>query len=1030
MGLSKEPRYWQSLEQLQNDPETLLGAQKEFLSSPLQEDEDKGGFERREFMKLMAAGTAMASLTACIRRPVQKIIPYVHASDMIIPGVPTWYASTNTENGYGVLVKTREGRPIKVEGNPDHPVSQGGTCARGQASVLDLYDADRAGKPLIVNRKGESVATTWGDLDKKAVEALRSAKRVRVLTGNVHSPSTKSLIKDFLSQFSSGTHVMYEPLGLDHLAEGQRLSYGTAVIPHYRFDKADVIVSLGADFLGPWLNQVEYNREFAKLRKLNRQNKKMSKLFVFESCMSLTGSNADVRYTVKPVDQLQVALAIAQALDEKKSKGGEGGIYSPETVSQKTGVPAQAIRAAAEALWANRGRGLVVAADVSNSGPMGVRLEVVASFINSLCGNEGVTVESGAAYNKPVDSYRALAALTAEMNAGQVDVLIINGTNPVFSAPAALKFAEALGKVKIIISTNDRVDETSSLADYLAPDNHWLESWNDAEPRKGIFSITQPTIQALNDTRQFQDSLLVWAKGLGAKSAKVKASENFHDYVQGQWKDVIFKDAGRGLGFQGFWEQALRDGSVDLSSKHARGGTRSFKAAALDKVMHAFAKSAEGFQLVLFETVSQGDGRHGNNAWMQELPDPVTKMTWENYAAISPRTAQQLGVKNGDLLNVKVQSVSHELPAYIQPGMADQTVAIPVGWGRKNAGRVGNGRGTNAFEFVDMVDDLPVFMSLAADVKKTGGFRKLACTQTHFLYDEHDKFSTEKPPGESQVIREASLQEFLKNPAAGNEEKESAASLWPSHEYKGYRWGMAIDLNSCTGCSACVIACQSENNIPVVGQDQVRRGREMHWLRIDRYYSGDKDNPQTVHQPMLCQHCENAPCETVCPVVATTHSDEGLNEQIYNRCVGTRYCSNNCPYKVRRFNWFNFSYYDRDGLTIPAKAWNPDVSVRFRGVMEKCTFCIQRIKESKNIARDQGTTVKDKDLKTACQQGCPTEAIVFGNINDPESAVSQFMKTPRAYHVLGELNVKPSISYLTKIRNVDETSHHEEKEHA
>jgi len=1038
------PKYWQSLEHRNGDPATLAEIHREFISSPLQDEKSEDGFERREFLKLMGASAALATLAGCVRRPVQKIVPFAQANEYVVPGIPNYYASTCTEcvTPHGILVKTRESRPIKIEGNPDHYISMGGTTARCQASILGLYDQDRAQKPAFLKRgTGEAREVSWADLDKKVIESLGGKKHVRVLTGAVSGPGSLGVIRDFLSGFGDGKNVMFEALGADAQAEGQALSYGTAVVPRYNLDRADVIVSFGADFLGAGTNQLQYNRQFAKRRKLNRETKSLSKLFVFEPQMSLTGTNADVRYPVKPQNTLRVALALAHEVG-MRTGGVPGGLenFSPEKVQASTGVSAEVIKQVAALLVGHRGHGLVMGADISGSGDLGIALEIVASFINSACGNEGSVVDGvSSPTTLPTQSYKSLLNLVSEMRAGAVEALIISGTNPVYSAPNS-GFAEALAKVPVVIYAGDRVDETGAQSDILAAGQHGLESWGDAEPHKGVFSLLQPTIQPLYDTRQFQDSLITWARALGNSNARLKAHDNFHDYLQAVWKESVASQAGGAGNFNSFWEKALKDGIVDVAEKHVgrerSGSARNFHRDALSQALKVAAANPHGdaIQMVLIETTSMGDGRFANNPWLQELPDPVTKVTWENAAIMSKKTADSLKVSNGDVVKITAsvkkaggadESVSLEMPVYIQPGQADQVVATAVGWGRSRAGQVGNKNGSNAFKFMSLGSSIPTASGLAVEVSKTGRFSQLACTQTHHAYDEHFTKYGGKQEGENVVIREASLTEYLKNNSSGNEEKVELTTLWPVYEYRGYRWGMGIDLNSCTGCSACVIACQAENNVPVVGKDQVRVGREMHWMRIDRYYSGNPEQPMTIHQPMLCQHCENAPCETVCPVLATVHSDEGLNEQIYNRCVGTRYCSNNCPYKVRRFNWFNFNYYDREGLTTPQQAWNPDVSVRFRGVMEKCTFCIQRIKEAKGKAKDKGVKVTDKDLKTACQQGCPTDAIIFGDMNDPNSLVSQWKNDPRAYRALDELNVKSSISYLTKIRNVDSMGEHD-----
>ena len=616
-------------------------------------------------------------------------------------------------------------------------------------------------------------------------------------------------------------------------------------------------------------------------------------------------------------------------------------------------------------------------------------------------------------YTPSHSRFAEFSQLIQEMKDGKVDALILYRTNPLYSLAGAFPgLAEIFQKVPLIISVSDRVDETGLVSDYVLPDHHYLENWGDSNPRKKVYSLQQPTIAPIHSTRAFQDSLLVWMKqGQFKQSTMVSNAGDWHEYLKNHWKETYYKEAGSSGSFEQFWEATLRAGVLNLASSQgnlgALPGSRSFKTDSLKKLMISGGLNSKDVSLALYAKISMYDGRSANNPWLQEMPDPISTVTWDNYLNISPALAKTLGVKGDDVVELRAGEVKAELPVYIQPGLHSQVVSVALGYGRQSVGKIGNQAGINVFPFIQSKGQHLVFSGQPVQIRKTGKFYKLAATQWHG--------ATENRP----IINDIILSQYRKNPSAEKHTDphlrlEAVPSIWPAHEYKSYRWGMAIDLNSCTGCGACVIACQAENNVPVVGREQVRVSRQMHWLRIDRYYSGSPAHPDVVFQPMLCQHCENAPCETVCPVLATVHDDEGLNVQIYNRCVGTRYCQNNCPYKVRRFNFFDHWKSYEGTMSL---AWNPDVTVRTRGIMEKCTFCVQRIRDAKDKAKDAGEKVKDGQFKTACQQTCPTEAIVFGDMNDPNSRVFRLKESPQAFRVLEVLNAKPSISYMTKVRN-------------
>lgn len=1034
------PRHWVGVEELEakywTDPAVQEKRGQEFFKKPVEWSEqmerlDQAGLARRDFLTIMGASMAMASF-ACARRPVHKIIPYVVKPEEITPGVPTWYASTNKETGYGILVKNREGRPIKVEGNPDHPLNQGAISARDQASVLSLYDPDRLKAPAARNRTGGSREVSWADADQAIQAKLNRASRVRILSGEVQSESTQRLINGFLGLFPNGKHVVYEPLALEEVVQGQDQSYGTPVLPNYRFDQAHVILSLSADFLGSWPFSVQYANLWSKNRKLDSNDPhrvELSKLICFESTMTLTGANADERYPVRPGDEFKIALALAHQLivvgrhsvfASDLTVTSALAPYSPQAVASALGWAdgEGVLKKLADLLWSSRGKSLVVAGGLHSKTEEATLLQVVVNLLNSALENEGVTVDGTAQYSIVKSRLADFIELVDEMKKGQVDVLIVYRSNPVYASPReALGLESAFKQVPFVIAVGEHEDETAVLADFILPDHHFLENWGDATPKKGIYSIQQPVIAPIHATRAFEDSLMVWAKGTGKANGLLAQSADWHAYLQANWRESIFSQYRVAGSFQQFWEGALRQGVFQSAAAQGvltpRSSSRAFRTSSLTSIPKSGVLTPRaGTVLGIYVTSALHDGREANNAWLQELPDPISSVTWDNYLNVGPQLAKKLEVKANDVVAVTVGSTTVELPVHIQPGMHPDTVTVAVGYGRRTAGRVGKGTGVDVYPLVQLSGKQLAYSGQPVTVKKTGRMYQLASTQWHTV--------TENRP----IINDITLADFRKNPAASGEVdpelRPHLASMWPEHQYRGYRWGMAIDLNSCIGCGACSIACQAENNIPVVGRDQVRNSRQMHWIRIDRYYSGSPENPDIVFQPMLCQHCENAACENVCPVLATVHDDEGLNVQVYNRCVGTRYCQNNCPYKVRRFNFFDHWKTYEGTLNL---VWNPDVTVRTRGIMEKCTFCVQRIRDAKDQAKDNQIKVRDGDFKTACQQTCPTEAIVFGDLNDAESRVSKLRKDQRAFRVLDVLNTKPMISYMTKVRNKEGTAH-------
>lgn len=1029
------PRHWVELEELEKNywdrPEKQAQRSQEFLHKPIEtleklEKADKKGIARRDFLGIMGASMAFASLS-CARRPVNKIIPYVVKPEEVLPGVSTWYASTCRvcSAGCGILTKNREGRPIKLEGNPDHPMNQGALCVRCQASLLDLYDPERLQSPVKnigqnPGQEGEAVPAAWMEVDaaiqKKLNEAQKNKKAVRLLSLPQTGPATRDLTNRFLRQFSNAEWVEYSPLANESLCEAQKISYGGPARVDYRFNQADVVVSLGADFLGTWCGSVENAREWSQKRKVSSRSSQMSKLYCFEPHFSITGSNADERFAVKPGDELRIAFFLAQKMIQRGFQAPARfktmvSSYTAERVAEQVGgnVTAEKLEHMASNLWKARGKSILIAGGIHSQTEEALSLQLVVNWLNHGLGNEGKTVVGGTGLvgNQNV-RFERFRNLINEMNDGKVEVLILHRVNPVYWLSEI--FEQAMKKVSTVIAVADRVDETAQFAHWVLPDHHYLESWGDSESKSGVFAIQQPAIRPLFSTRSVEESFLKW----------MKQTVSWHDYLKSYWQQKFYPRFARGRSFEVFWEDLLKKGVLEDSSQRSS-YARSFQMSSLSRVNEPALK--KDYLLSLYEKAHIHDGRQANNAWLQELPDPITSITWDNYLNVAPSTAKKLKLREHDVVWVEANGKRLELPVHIQPGVHPHVFSVAVGYGRKRAGHVGNQAGWDVFPFVKMTSEQLVFSGQEVKIARTGKRFELATTQGHF--------KTENRP----IVNDVSLNDFQKNPKVENHTNphlrmNPVPSIWPEFEYKGYRWGMAIDLNACTGCSACVVACQAENNIPVVGRDRVRVSREMHWIRVDRYfthaYSGTPDYPDVVFQPMLCQHCENAPCEVVCPVLATTHSDEGLNQMTYSRCVGTRYCQNNCPYKVRRFNFFD---HWKDYKKTQNLVFNPDVTLRSRGIMEKCTFCVQRINEAKWRAKDEKRKVEDGELKTACQQTCPTDAIVFGDINDPNARVSKLRKQVHAFNVLEAYATKPSVSYLTKVRNKEEAKKEGSKDH-
>ncbi len=988
-------QYWRTLEELSDDPhfEDLL--HREF---PRQASEWDETVDRRNFLKLAAASLAFAGISGC-RKPEQLIVPYVKQPDGMILGKPQFYATAMPfgADAVGVLVESHEGRPTHITGNPDHPSSIGGTDVITQASVLNLYDPDRA---QTVTNLGEIRA--WAEFLQTAQTIASKAKAqggagFRILTGTITSPTLAAQIDNLLKQIPHAKWHQWEPAGSDGAREGAKLAFGRYVNTVYRPEKADVILSLDSDFLASGPGHIRYMKEFYRRRKLSGPSDAMNRLYVVEPTPSVTGSSADHRLPLRASEVEQFARGLAALM----GLGGSGA-FSPAT--QKW------LGAVASDLAKHRGTSLVVAGEFQPA-----EVHALAHAINAALGNVGTTlIYTEPVEANPVNQMESFTELCADMDAGKVDTLLIFGSNPVYDAPHDFDFTTKLQKVATYVQVGSHFDETAEYSKWHVAESHFLETWGDVRAFDGTISVIQPLIAPLYHTHSAFDVLTAFSDKPGVTA---------YDAVRER-----LKAAAGTADPEKFWRKTLNDGVIANTTYAPIAVAMKFNPASLAP---AKTPAAGQIEFIFRPDSNVHDGRFANNGWLQELARPVTKITWDNAALVSPRLSEKLqltqraaarGGEHGQIvsnvINISISNSKVTAAAWIVPGQADDVVVLPLGYGRKKAGYTGSNKGFNAY--VVRASGAPWIVAANADViKKTGDEYPLACTQYHFQMEGR------------KILATGTLEEYKKNPKfahEGDEQPSKEMSLYKEFSYPGYAWGMAIDLNSCNGCNACVIACQSENNIAVVGKDQVMRGREMHWIRIDRYYSkletktGDPggpdydalDNPETFFQPVPCQQCENAPCEQVCPVGATVHSAEGLNDMVYNRCVGTRYCSNNCPYKVRRFNFLRFQDWETPSLKLLR---NPEVTVRSRGVMEKCTYCVQRINNARIEAEKLNRPIGDGEIVTACESACPAQAIVFGNANDPNSRVAKLKAQTRSYSILGELNTRPRTTYLAAVRN-------------
>ena len=975
-------KYWKSLDELKDPVAFKKNEIKLELDAKRALHKKDTGTSRRDFLKTFGFSVAAATVVASCKRPIDKAIPYLVKPEEVTPGMANYYASTYFDaNEYcSVLVKVRDGRPIKIEGNNLSSISQQGTSARVQASVLNLYDDARFKTPL---KKGKK--TTWDEVDAEITQTLNQLnnenKKVVLLTSTIISPSTKKIIEQFTTAYPNTEWLQYDAVSSTGMLKANELTFGKALLPDYRFDKAKVIVSFGADFLGTWLSPVEYAKGYTAGRRVLERNDEMSRHYQFESGMSVTGSNADVRFPIRPSEEGVIIANLYNALLKAK---GQSGVSVPQSSVDVSSL--------VEDLLENEGKSIVI----SNSND--THIQVIVNAINKLLGNYGSTILLDKTLQTRQGVDEDFENFVAELKNGSLGGVLCWGVNPVYDHPEGENIKTALENLALSVSFSDRKDETTAACQWVCPEPHYLESWNDAEPKKNVFSLAQPTIQKLFDSRQPQESLAKWSG---------TTDPNYYEFIKKYWADNMFAMQSEFADNRQLWNDALQKGVFEPENVAAE--IPEYSASGLPQAIASVKPAGNGWEVQFYQNVAMADGRFANNPWLQELPDPIAKISWDNFAAVPVKWAEEKGLKNESVITLN----GVELPVFIQPGQASNTISVALGYGRKIAGKVGENVGENMFAKTPLENGRKKFWLTSAEVVVTDKTHELALSQTHH--------SMEGRP----IVRDTTYEEWKIDPSSGNEIREehleNQVTLYPEPEFNGHHWGMAVDLSSCIGCGNCAIACQSENNVQVVGKEQVRNRRIMHWIRVDRYFSNDPENPDVYHQPVMCQHCDNAPCENVCPVSATPHSEEGLNQMAYNRCVGTKYCINNCPYKVRRFNWFR--YVDNDQFDYNSNSelgrmvLNPDVTVRSRGVVEKCSFCVQRIQEKKILAKTEGRQIEDGEIQPACVQSCPGNALVFGDLSNPESKISKLFKNERNYHLLEELHTLPSVGYLTKVRN-------------
>jgi len=1010
--------FWRSVSQYYKERSDSPEKSPEFPDSVKEEFEIEklSPVSRRKFMALLGASSAFAMAACTDYRDKGEIISYNKKPEYANYGDAIYYSSS-LNDGSGILIKTREGRPLKVDGNPDHPVFQGKISIQGQSSVMNLYDPSRlrnpmkkSESPLILN-KGKMEKTDWETVDtsiiNKLQKAVESGKEISIISHSVLSPTQKKLFDDFIAKYPTTKVYKYELHSDSYRRSAWAKSYGTSDYPTIKWNKANIIVALESDFLGSEGITAEQIRGFSERRDVNKIDE-FSRLYTVEAGMSLTGMNSDYRLRLSPEYQLEfVLMLMKEVLDSGISVliglPNLSNISNLKQFAEKYSIDEKKLKYLTQDLINNQGNAIIYAGD-----KLPVYVHIAVNMLNAVLSND--LLYDYSKINKlhaPHSTNKELEELTGKMNSGKVAVVVHFDSNPAYHFLSNWKYSEALTKVGTKISLLEAENESSLENDFILPINHDLESWNDFELKAGILSLQQPVIAPLYNSRQKEAILLNWM----ADDPKLYKHDIYQKYLMNRWEAEIYPIINPMANFAKFWQSCLHDGVISIKQE-AIEPTWSFEQ--FNPKLHG----KSDFTVILNKNYSIGDGKWANNGWLQETPHPVSKAAWDNYAAIAPATVKKLGVENNDVIEIDIDGRKVELPVMEQPGMAEDVIVTEVGYGRTVIGDIGKDTGVNVNGLFSQYGGLSKWIYTGAKVNKTGKTYPVYSTQEHHAVD--DDFVKDFHYSR-KIIQEGTIEQYKKDKKFLKHHEHSIESINPLRKYEGRKWAMSIDLNKCISCNNCVAACNVENNVPVVGKEQVGNGREMQWIRLDRYYSGTPEDPKVSIQPILCQHCDLAPCENVCPVVATNHSEDGLNQMVYNRCVGTRYCANNCPYKVRRFNFFDFrsymfdGYYEQESIALQH---NPEVTVRSRGVMEKCTFCVQRLMEARQEAIKEGREVGGDEVKTACQQACPAGAITFGNSNDAESAIAKAIEHELGYTVLRDLNIRPNVTYIAKLRNI------------
>ncbi len=1009
----KSKKYWRSLREFYNPDELQKMKENEFLDGTIDaiDLKEMPPISRRRFLALLSASSAFALASCSNFKDKGEIVPYNRKPDEVIIGKANYNATSLNccQNNCSVLVKTREGRPIKIDGNPDHPINQGKVCIRGQAAILNLYDPDRLRNPLERTSGKNFLPTTWRDANRNILNRLNTAinqnKEIAIISNKITSPTTLTVLKEFINKYPTTKIYSYSTFSNRNRLNAWKEAYGEDSVPALNLEKAKIILSIESDFLNTDGEVVEQIRKFTETRNIN-DLKNFSRLYVVEGNLTLTGANADYRIKLRPdfhreflyaiineiISRRNINLNLPKSLSEKIYQ------YNFESVSSKHNLSKEILYTLLNDLLSNYGRAIVICGD-----RCGKTEHILALTLNEILGAVNLyDFNSKLVEVVKESSIEDLESLIEKMKSGRVDVVINFDSNPVYDL-AYLNFSEALSKVNFVVTLTELKNETLYFSNYVLPIHNDLESWNDFQTRSNILNLQQPVIAPMYDTRQKESILITWTTG------EVYYDSIYQRKLKSRWQNEVFPKFNSLSGFDSFWFSCLHNGFIEFNAQAISQPKYNLPIFEDSTLIHN-----DKLLLSIHPHPYLYDGKFGNNGWLYELPHPITKIVWDNYAAISPATAKKLNLKNNDVIEIEKGNRKLNIPVFVQAGVADNLICVETGFGREECGEVGRDVGVNVNGFLNGIT-----YYTTVKVSDTGRKYNIVSAQEHhpiddtFVKDFHKK---------RKIIQEGTVKQFESDPDFVRRERAELMSIVHEVKYEGVKWAMAIDMNKCIGCNLCVVSCVAENNIPMVGKDQVEKGREMHWMRIDTYFSGSPDEVVVSNQPMLCQHCDNAPCENVCPVSATNHSPDGLNQMAYNRCVGTRYCSNNCPYKVRRFNFFDFRSHFKDEYQYQEPLNylnNPEVTVRSRGVMEKCTFCIQRIMEAREDAIREGKTFDGSGVVTACQQACPSNAIEFGNMLDKNSKISSLRNHKLAYYVLEETNVKPNVTYIAKLRNIN-----------